>query len=224
MTRSLRFPNESDDAFRTRAERTAKYAMVLVDSALANRCIQSFIADPQLPYTEEGERRSPTVRVDYDEAFAVCGIGEGLQATKNKHWGQGPRILPLRPDDPVDPVRILYVFKEGSRYNRRFEQRRRMKELLGRKYRPLVQMAKGFTRSVFLEELTTKQAYAIRCILQMDPVSFWRSAKGKILVELPEQRGKLDAATLAGLSEKPKQIRLDFEGSRTGESVSKDRS
>jgi hypothetical protein len=114
----MRLPSESDDAFRARAERTAKYAKLLVDSALANHCIRSFIASPNLPYTEEGERRSPTVRVEYDEAFAIGGIGECLQATRNKHWGAGPNVHPLRPDDPVDPVRILYVFKPNSVYNR----------------------------------------------------------------------------------------------------------
>ncbi len=111
--RSLRLPGEADDEFRARAERAAGVARLLVDAALANFDIQEHIADPRQLQTEEAETRNPTVRIDYDEAFAVCGIGEGLQATKNKHWGSGPRILPLRPDDPVDPVRILYVFKEG---------------------------------------------------------------------------------------------------------------
>ncbi len=89
----------------SRAERAARVARLLVDAALANFDIQEQIADPRQLQTEESERRSPTVRIDYDETFAVCGIGEGLAATKSKHWGSGPRILPLRPDDPVDPVR-----------------------------------------------------------------------------------------------------------------------
>ncbi len=109
--RDLRLPNESDEDFIARAERAAQVARRLVDGALTNHDIRDFIADPELFHTEESERRNPTVRIDYDEAFAVCGIGEGLQATKSKHWGSGPRILPLRPDDPVDPVRILYIFK-----------------------------------------------------------------------------------------------------------------
>ena len=214
MTRSLRVPNESDDAFRARAERAAGHAKILVEAALANHCIQSFIADPQLPYTEQGERRSPTVRIEYEEAFAIGGIGECLQATRNKSWGDGPNIQPLRPDDPVDPARILYVFKEGSRYNLRFEQRQRLKQLLGRKYRPLVQMAKGLSKSVFFENLTAEQAYAIRRILQIDPTTFWQASRGRI-VELPNQPSKLDATELAGIAEKPRQLRIDFDAAKT---------
>ncbi len=208
--RNLRLPGEGDEAFRMRAEQTAIFAKTLVDAALANFDIQMHIADPRLPETEAAERRSPTVRIDFDEAFAVCGIGEGLQATRNKHWGAGPCILPLRPNDPVDPQRILYVFKEGSRYNLRFEQRQRMKQLLGKRYRPLVTMAKRSTRRAFLDQLTAQQAYAIRRILQMDPVTFWQAAKGSI-TELPEQPGRVDAIELAAIPGKPKQRRLDLE-------------
>lgn len=187
MAASLRLEGESDDEFRNRAERTAKYARILVDAALANHCIQDFIADPQLPYTEEGERRTPTVRVEYEEAFAIGGIGECLHATRNKHWGDGPYIHPLRLDDPVDPVYILYVFKENSLYNRRFEQRRRMKELLGRRYRPLVQQAKyqRQTKKRFLESLTSEQANAIRRVFAVEPGEFWRAARGRIFLALP---------------------------------------
>ena len=187
MNRSLRLPDESDNAFRERAERTAKYAKHLVDAALANHCIQSFIVDPQLPYSEEDQRRNPTVRVEYEEAFAIGGIGECLQATRSKHWGDGPYIHPLRPDDPVDPVRILYVFKPSSVYNRRFEQRKRMKELLGRHHRSLVQKAKyhRHTKKMFLESLTTEQANAIRRVFHVEPGEFWRAARGKIFLELP---------------------------------------
>ena len=214
---------EGDEAFRDRADKAACTAKILVDAALENLDIKDYIADPNLQNTVEHERRNPTVRIDYDEAFAVCGIGEGLQATKNKHWGQGPRILPLRPEDPVDPVHVLYVFKEGSRYNMRFEQRKRMKELLGKKYRPLVQMAKGFTQTIFLEQLTSQQAYAIRCILQMDPITFWRAAKGRIFYELPQQPGRIDPGELAAIGDKPKQLGLAFERPRTREDFASDR-
>ncbi len=222
MPRELRLPGEGDADFRARVERAARYAKLLVDAALANYDIQAYIADPELPYTEEKERRCPTVRIDYDEAFAVCGIGEGLQATKSKHWGAGPRILPLRPDDPVDPVHILYVFKEGSRYNLRFEQRRKLKELLGKKYRPLVEEAKRFTLAVFLENLTAEQAYAIRRILQIDPKTFWQASRGRIL-DLPDHPGILDATDLAAIPEKPKQQMLRFDRPKTRVDFREDR-
>jgi hypothetical protein len=112
--RPLRFDGESDDAFRARADRAARYARVLIDAALGNMCIQDFIADPDLPHTTESIRQSPTVRIEYEQAIAIGGIGECLQATRNKHWGDGPVVLPLKPDDPVDPLFILYIYKEGS--------------------------------------------------------------------------------------------------------------
>jgi hypothetical protein len=143
--------------------------------------------------TETDERRNPTVRVEYDEAFAIGGIGESLQATKNKSWGDGPYIHPLKPDDPVDPMYILYVFKPNSLYNRRFEQRRRMKELLGRHYRKLVERAKyhRHTKKMFLESLSADEAHAIQRILDVDPGEFWRAARGKSFISLPPRQVQL---------------------------------
>ena len=46
--RSLRLPGETDQEFRSRAERTVIIAKHLIDAALANYCIQHFIADPAL--------------------------------------------------------------------------------------------------------------------------------------------------------------------------------
>ncbi len=80
-----RFPHESDQDFRRRAERTARYARILVDAALANRFVRQFIGDPSLPHTEESERCNPTVRVEYEQAIAIGGLGECLQSTRSKH-------------------------------------------------------------------------------------------------------------------------------------------
>ncbi|MCA9123946.1 MAG: hypothetical protein H6822_20480 [Planctomycetaceae bacterium] len=191
--RQLRFPDESDDAFRARAERIAVYANVLIDAALANHHIKQFIADPSLPYTEQSQRQSPTVRIEYEQAMAIGGIGECLHATRNKSWGDGPYIHPLAPDDPVDPMFILYVFKPNSHYHRRFEQRRRMKELLGRDYRKLVERAKyhRHTKKMFLESLTESEAYAIRRVFHVEPGEFWRAARGRTWLSLPPRQMQL---------------------------------
>jgi hypothetical protein len=108
-------------------------------------------------------------------------------ATRNKSWGDGPYIRPIAPDDPVDPMYILYVFRENSRYNRRYEQRRRMKELLGRRHRSLVEKAKykRHTKKMFLESLTAAQADAIRRIFNVEPGIFWRAARGRYTLDLP---------------------------------------
>lgn len=186
MPAELRFPGESDDDFRDRAERVGVIARLLVEACLANECMQQYIADDTLPcMTEDSVRRSPTVRVEYEQAIAIGDIGSTLSATKNKHWGHGPQILPLESADWFYPDRVTYCYRENSLYNRRFEQRRRLKELLGRRWRPLVEDAKRFTKTIFLRDLTNAEARAIQRILEMEPGEFWRIATGKKLVELP---------------------------------------
>ena len=189
---TLRFPGESDEAFQARADRIGRIARILVDASLANRCVQDFMADPAFPYTIESVRRSPTVRVEFGQAIAIGDLGSCLSATKSKHWGDGPCVLPLEPDDPVDPFRILYVYRENSVYNRRFRQRQRLKELLGKRYRPLVERAKSRTKTLFLEHLTRDEADAIRRILDLDPATFWQTARGRRFVALPPRLVQLE--------------------------------
>lgn len=191
---SIRLDGESDDAFRTRAERAAVYAKLLVNACLQNACVRDLIADPDFPeWTESWCRQSPTVRIEYEQAIAIGGIGETLSATKSKHWGDGPFICPLQADDVFFPDRITYVYRENSLYHRRFMQRRRMKELLGKRYRHLVEDAKCryTTKKVFLEKLTDEQARAIRQILNCEPRAFWRAAKGKTFLQLPPRPEQL---------------------------------
>ena len=88
-------------------------------------------------------------------------------------------IEPLRPDDPVHPTRILFVYKATSPYNRRVEQRRALKRLLGRQYRSLATKASRSTKKDFLKyDLTESGAEAIRRRLKMDPGRFCRVAEG----------------------------------------------
>lgn len=209
--RSLRLPGEGDDAFRARAKRAAEYARVLIDAALANRDIQDLIVCDDFPmYTEQRERQSPTVRVEFEEAIAIGGIGECIAATKSKSWGAGPYIRPLEPEDPVLPIRITYVFRENSVYNRRYHQRMQLKKLLGKRFRPLVEKAKGYPQNVFLYVLTSQEAYAIRKLLGVEPTQFWRLAKGKFFMDLPEKPAVLDPSELEAIPDKPEQLPLPF--------------
>lgn len=161
---------------------------MLIDAALNNFDVQTLIADPQYPtWTIEYQQRDPTVRVEYEQAIAIGDVSTCLSATRSKHWGAGPQILPVKPDDPVDPIQILYLFRENSLYNRRYEQRKRMKELLDRNYRKLVEQAKykRCRKRDFLADISADEANAIRRILKVEPGDFWRAAKGKIFIELP---------------------------------------
>ena len=199
--RSLRFDGESDQSFRERAERAATLAKILVAACLRNHQVQEMIAEGSV--TEEGIRRSPTVRVEFEQAYAIGEIGETLDATKNKSWGDGPWIAPLEPHDTFFEQKITYVYRENSLYNRRFEQRKRLKELLG-KHRPLVELAKTryITKALFLRDLTEEQAKAIRRILNVVPGDFWRACRGKIFLDLPPRLV---------------QLRLDFEQEDAGD-------
>jgi hypothetical protein len=192
VVRSLRFDGESDDAFRRRAERVGRIARLLVEACLRNRAVQEMIADPSLPYTEESVRRYPIVRIEFEQAFAVGCMGECLDATKNKRWGDGPWLMPLEPDDPVSPDRILYVYKPNSLYNRRFLQRRRLKELLGREHRALVGKAMSMRKRDFLADATEGQQRAVRQRLCITVGDLWRAVRGKLFLTLPRRQVQLD--------------------------------
>jgi hypothetical protein len=155
--------------------------------------MQEYLADPSSMHTVESILRSPTVRVEYEQAIAIGGIGECLAATKNKNWGKGPWVMPLEPDDWFDARRITYLFRPNSLYNKRYHQRRRMKRLL-KSNRALVGEAKSSTKEMFLKHLTEEQAWAIRRVFHVGPGEFWRAAKGKAWLSLPPElvQGELD--------------------------------
>lgn len=181
---------ETDEAFRARAERAGLVAQALIEGCLANRQIREMINNGEI--TESSVRTSPTVRVEYEQAIAIGGIGETLAATASKHWGDGPWILPLEPDDAFFPDRITYVYRAQSLYNRRFEQRKRLKELLGRAHRKLVGEAKWQTKQAFLAGLAENQSQAIRRILGVDGGEFWRACRGKAFLDLPPRLMQLE--------------------------------
>jgi hypothetical protein len=170
-------------------ESTALLVKVLIDAALANHDIQSYLSDPKPPrlWTVEGVLRHPTCRVEWEHATVIGGIGESLATARHKHWGEFIGIFPLRPDDPVGWSRILYIYKECSPYNRRVEQRKAMKRILGRQYRKIVTLAATSTKKDFLNlYLTETDSFIIRRRLQMDPSRFWRIAKGREFIDLPK--------------------------------------
>ena len=82
-------------------------------------------------------------------------------------------------------IRVTYIYRTNSLYNRRFEQRRRLIELLGRRLRPLVETAKRRTKTLFLDLLTREERDVIRRILKVEPGTFWRACKGRTYIDLP---------------------------------------
>jgi hypothetical protein len=98
----------------------------------------------------------------------------------------------IPPDDPVDPRRILYLYRRNSVYNRRFLQRQQMKRILGRRHRPLVTKAKRTAQRDFIAALTEAQVQAIRRGLQLGPKEFWRAVRGAVLLQLPGPERQLE--------------------------------
>jgi hypothetical protein len=121
----------------------------------------------------------------------LATTGEAHAAAKHKRWGRFLGIFPLARDDPIHPYRIVYCYKPTSPYNRRVEQRRELKRILGRKHRPLVTNASRSTKTEFLRSLTSDQIIAIKRRLKMEPGQFWRVAKGKEFVPLPKRPKQL---------------------------------
>jgi hypothetical protein len=173
---------------RSEVERAARIAHVLIDAALANRDIQSYLRDLMPPrlWTIEGVRRNPTCRVEWEHASVIGGIGESLHAARHKNWGSFIGVLPLEPDDPVGWARILYIYKATCPYNRRVEQRHALKRILGRQHRSLVTLAARSTKRDFLSDLDEYGAAVIKRRLQLDPGAFWRAAKGREFLDLPK--------------------------------------
>ena len=190
MPLSLRFDGESDDEFRTRGESGLLIARRLVAACLGNECVQEYIADDERPeYSVEKLSSDPIVRVEYEQAIAYGDMVGALYFTRNKHWGNGPQIMPLEPDDWFFPDHYTYEYRENSLYNRRFLQRQRMKEILGKRWRKLVGSAKWHNQETFLRILEPQEERAIRRCLNVGPKLFWRMAKGKAFVPMkPKER------------------------------------
>ena len=160
----------------------------LVQAALANRDIQAYLADPRWSgvWTTEGVTRHPKVRVVFEHAEVIGGPGESLAVARHKNFGRFLGFYPLRPDTPVHPYRILYIYKPSNAFSRRVEQRHALKRRLGREFRTLVTKASRSTKQDFLKfDVTPEGAKAIARRLKVDPGRFWRLAKGKEFLDLP---------------------------------------
>ena len=160
----------------------------LVQAALANEHIRSYLADPGLSgiWSLEGVSRHPTIRAVFEHAEVIGGSGESLAAARHKNFGRFLGIHPLRPDTPVHPCRILYIYKPSNAFSRRVEQRHALKRRLGREFRSLVTKASRSTKRDFLKfDLTPEGAKAIARRLKVEPGRFWRLAKGKEFLDLP---------------------------------------
>jgi hypothetical protein len=162
--------------------------------SFASRFIEAALANPGVvANTLGGEaaiRANPPVRLRFEEASAYGNLGECLDATKSKSWGELIGVFPIEPDFPFDGQRIQYVFHANSRYNRRFMQRGWLKRRLG-KLRNLVGLAMESTKGEWLallrdgRRVDRVRAEHALARLKLSPGDFWRAVKGKIWLNVP---------------------------------------
>jgi hypothetical protein len=118
-------------------------------------------------------------------------LGESLCASRQKAWGELVGVRPVEPRDPIDPIRVLYAFKDTAPYQKRFEQRRRLCQMLGKCYAALVMQAFRSGKREFLERLTEDEAARIRGRTGLEPGRFWRVSKGREVIKWPEPSRQL---------------------------------
>jgi hypothetical protein len=179
---------------RAGAERLASIARLLVEAALANEYVRLDMRDLLLspPVTAASIRANPPVKVEFEHAFVIAGLGDALAVSRNKKsFGALVGVLPLDVADPFHPHRVLYVYKDSSPYNRRVEQRKWLKKRLGKGARKLVTLAMRETKGEFLRWMDDPRhgwpdaAQIVRRTLGMDAGRFWRVARGKEMIEIP---------------------------------------
>ena len=157
-----------------------------VEACLANEAVSSYLANGLTGWSEASLRSSPIVRVEFGHAFVLGRLGESLSTARSKAWGEFLSIQPLDPRDPIDPLRVVYAFKETAPYQRRFEQRGRLRRMLGKQYAPLVLRALRSTKGEFIRGLTEDESARVRARTGLGPGRFWRAAKGKEFINWPE--------------------------------------
>jgi hypothetical protein len=162
-----------------------------VEACLDNECIKSYLADGRTGWCRESLQMFPVVRVEFEHAFVLGQLGESLSIARQKAWGGFLGVRPLDPHDPIDPLRAVFAFKDSAAYQQRFEQRGRLRRMLGKCYAPLVLKAFRSGKAEFLAGLTEDEAARIRARTGLEPGRFWRAAKGKEFIAWPKAHRQL---------------------------------
>jgi hypothetical protein len=157
-----------------------------VAACLVNEHISRYLTDRRPGWCRPSLEASPIVRVEFEHTFVLGRLGESLCAARHKAWGNFLGVRPLEALDPVHPSRIVYAFKAAAPYQRRFEQRRRLRRMLGKEYAPLVPRAMGAGKTAFLASLSEDEAALVRARTGLEPGRFWRAVKGRELIRWPE--------------------------------------
>ena len=125
-----------------------------VEACLANECIKSYLADGRTGWCLESLQIYPVVQVEFEHAFVLGQVGESLSIARQNVWGDFLGVRPLHPHYPIDPLRVMFAFKDSAAYQKRFEQRGRLRRMLRKHYAPFVLRALRSGKGEFLSGLT----------------------------------------------------------------------
>ena len=179
-----------------------------VDAALANRDIRENMQRYPWVYTEQSERRSPTMRWEFEAVVAFGGL-EIMNWGKNKTgWGPLRWVAPLLPDDPIDTLYLSCIHNpDKSLWYRRYNQRHWLRHKLGRKHCALVGWAMRWPKGKFIETVSredspdfreeftqvhhyhgrkTEEASSIRCSNRLLPRQSAAAIRRKLRMDLGE--------------------------------------
>lgn len=122
--------------------------------------------------------RDPPRRVEFEHVTVLGTLQEGRAASQQKTtWGSFLGVAPLRPDDPLHPTRIMYLYKASSANRESYERRQGLKRALGREARRLVRAAVRLTKIEFLRRVRPEDARQIRLRLGIGAGDFWRACR-----------------------------------------------
>lgn len=146
----------------------------------AHPAVQEFRTHPLWGncWSAEVIHRDPPVRVEFEHVTVLGTLPEARAASQHKTtWGAFLGIAPLRPDDPLHPTRIMYLYKPSSPNRQGYERRQGLKRALGRKARKLVRTAMRLTKTEFLQRLRPEDAQQIHTRLGIGAGDFWRACR-----------------------------------------------
>jgi len=180
---STTVPAGRHEAFRLPPEPPTHAA--LVAAALANECVQAFIAEGVLTWSTSRVERNPPCYLVYEHGEVVGGIGELpamiRHAEKRRGLGAQLGIRVLHPDDEVLPYNIGLRWAPTHPRRYRYEQRMALKSLLARTDRRVVGWAMQRSQREFVKKVRAEPALAARIAdaTGLTLKAFWRAARGR---------------------------------------------
>lgn len=150
-----------------------------VEAAEANEDIQLFRTHPVWArwWSPEVIADNPPVRVEFEHVIVLGTVSAALNLAKHKSgWGELVKIRPLLPDDPLDPVCVVHLYKETNLAHQNYERRQHLKHQLGTA-KKLVTRARKLSKARFLKSLTDKERSAIRSKLGIAEEDFWQACR-----------------------------------------------